>query len=92
MSAQGKALARSRLAHLRAELGQRCIDCGRTDDLTFDVILPLGDRHGDKSQDVRALIYVQEHAKGNLARRCRSCNAKKGWSFDRPFYQTMAMI
>ncbi len=51
-------------AHVFACDGNRCVDCGATEDLTLDYIVPLQDG-GAMTSD-------------NSATRCRSCNARAG--------------
>lgn len=66
---------RLRLIHV---LGGECIDCGATEDLTFDVREPVHERHHGLEASMRMTFFVRQWRQGNLCLRCRVCNARKG--------------
>ena len=66
--------------HLIAQLGGHCLDCGTTDDLSFDH--PHGREWimSTKSQRGRLLIIRAEIAAGLIELRCLPCNRSRGGS------------
>ena len=78
MSKEHKAWARRARQRLLEKLGMFCAHCGRTDDLEFDCIVPMGDDHHRKSTDQRMCFYHRQHRDGNVQVLCSKCNAKKG--------------
>jgi hypothetical protein len=63
-------------------MGSKCVDCGCTDDLTFDVRTPVVEEHHSLEQSVRMSFYIRQYRMGNLCIRCRVCNARKGRKAD----------
>jgi 5-methylcytosine-specific restriction endonuclease McrA len=59
------AITREQRHRVYARDGWRCVDCGRTDDLTLEHVTPLAVR-------VKASYSDKE-----LATRCRRCNSKR---------------
>lgn len=60
------------------ELGGKCVDCGRTRHLELDCIEPTGHWHHRIEWSWRISFYRRQREIGNLAVRCKSCNASKG--------------
>ena len=60
------------------ELGGRCCDCGSTEKLEFDCIVPRGHKHHRIEMSHRMSFYNEQHRQKNLAIRCQVCNAIKG--------------
>lgn len=64
---------------LRTLLGGKCIDCGSTEDLEFDVRIPIGnDDHHNMEWSWRISFYRKQYDHNNLALRCTKCNSRKG--------------
>lgn len=73
---------------LFASLGRFCAHCGSEDQLEFDVLEPMGDRHHRMNALDRAYFYRKQHAIGNLQVLCGPCNRWKG-SMDLETYRTI---
>lgn len=59
-------------------LGRVCVDCGATEQLEFDCIIPQGNKHHREMEwSWRMSFYRQQLANGNLAVRCQVCNGRK---------------
>lgn len=69
--------AREKRAWLILALGSRCVDCGTTEDLSFDCIKPMGGEHHKLSSVNRMTFYTRQAKAGNLTLRCCRCNSKK---------------
>jgi hypothetical protein len=71
--------ARKTRDKLRLELGGVCSvpGCGRTDDLEFDVILPVDQPHHRIEWSQRMSFYRQQHARKNLCLKCSYHNGLK---------------
>ncbi len=54
--------------------------CGTTEQLEFDCIKPMGDKHHRYDTSQRMSFYRRRHAEGNLQVLCSTCNARKGAS------------
>ncbi len=73
-----KEWARRKRRELLELLGNVCAHCGTAENLEFDCVVPMGDRHhrGDASQ--RMCFYRRQFREGNLQVLCNVCNARKG--------------
>ena len=80
MGKRQKKWARDKRDELFVLLGGKCVDCGSTEELEFDVVLAAyGDRHHNKMDwSWRMSFYRKMFDLGNLALRCKRCNVKKG--------------
>lgn len=79
MGARQRAWAVRARAQLVQDLGGKCVDCGSTNDLELDCVMPQGPaHHGKMESSVRIGFYRRQHAQGNLACRCSTCNGRKG--------------
>lgn len=60
-------------------LGYKCKKCGITEELEFDVIIPVGnnDHHRKMEWSWRMSFYRKQYEHGNLQVLCRFHNAKK---------------
>lgn len=70
---------------LTAALGGRCVICSVPVCLTFDCIVPTGDRHHRMSQVQRMSYYMHQARMGNLQLLCSACNSKKGAKPQEPY-------
>lgn len=73
--------ARKWRSWLIAELGGKCVDCGTTDELEFDELLPRPPgmpAPNRTSRWQRLRNYLKLHKRGLIALRCRVCNSKRG--------------
>lgn len=59
-------------------LGGRCVECGTTEELHLDCILPQGHHHHKLDSSSRVSFYRRQHAEGNLQVLCAACNGRKG--------------
>lgn len=67
------------------KLGRKCKKCGATEELEFDVIVPIGDNDGNgKSKHHRVMnfswrmsFYRKQLELNNLQILCTKCNSKK---------------
>ena len=73
-----KEWARRKRRELVAVLGGVCAWCGTAEQLEFDCIRPMGDRHHKYDTSHRMSFYRRQHAAGNLQLLCCSCNGRKG--------------
>ncbi len=62
-------ISRAQRRRVYARDGHRCVDCGTSDDLTLDHIVPL------------ALEVKRNYRDDELATRCRPCNSRRGNGF-----------
>lgn len=78
MGARQRAWARRVRAQLIEQLGGKCVDCGATEELEFDHLVPRRwvCRHKDPSW--RMSLIRAEIAAGEIALRCAECNKRKG--------------
>lgn len=58
-------------------LGGRCVDCGTTENLTFDCLHATGDAHHKMSQSQKMCFYRKQFRAGNLTVRCHAHNSVK---------------
>lgn len=72
-------------------LGERCVRCGLTTNLTFDCIRPTGDRHHRMSSVQRVTYYCEQMRRGNIQVLCHNCNSKKGADSQAPYYASVAL-
>lgn len=70
-------VARTRTA-LIAQLGGVCIDCGATEDLSFDHPFGRAWIMSKKNQYQRLTIIRQEIDAGQIELRCMACNRSRG--------------
>lgn len=78
MGAIQKQWAKARREQLMQELGPVCRQCGSTENLSFDCIIPQGDRHHRMDTSARMSFYNHQHRHGNVQILCLSCNSIKG--------------
>lgn len=84
MAARQKEWARRAKVALMAELGGKCVECGTTANLTFDCIIPQGDKHHRLDMARRISFYRKQHYEHkNVQLLCKSDNEKK--SDNQPF-------
>lgn len=76
--------ARKVKQHLRALLGARCAQCGATEELEFDCIVPQGHAHHAAGTVSRATFYRRQFAEGNLQLLCGPCHVAKSRAENRP--------
>lgn len=71
--------ARRKRDELRNLLGNKCSvpGCNRTDDLEFDVILPVDKPHHRIEWSARMSFYRQQYARNNLCLKCSHHNGLK---------------
>lgn len=72
--------ARKKRDELRIILGGKCVTCGTTKKLEFDVIIPINnnDHHRKLSWDSRMRFYIKQHQHSNLQLLCKYHNGLKG--------------
>lgn len=81
MGKAGNLWAKKARAELMEKLGGACAWCGLSDpeELTFDCIIPQGDKHHRGSPQDRMCFYRKQHFdRGNVQILCAKCNSKKG--------------
>ena len=81
MAKYEKQRARYLRSLLLESLGGKCVDCGTTKKLEFDVKDPTlgnGDKHHKMDTSARMSFYRKMMRIGNLTIRCSKCNGKKG--------------
>lgn len=61
MSARGRDWAKRSKAALLEELGGKCVECGMSDKLEFDCIIPCGHDHHKGSTQQRICFYRRQH-------------------------------
>lgn len=60
-------------------LGRKCVKCGSTKDLEFDVIIPFDSgAHTEREWSWRMSFYWHELERRNLQILCTKCNSAKG--------------
>lgn len=77
MSREHKAWARRARRKLLDFLGGACVDCGVTENLEFDCIRPVGNKHGRKDTSARMCFYHGQFYRDNLQILCNECHTKK---------------
>lgn len=84
MAKRQKNWARRAKTALFALLGGKCVKCGTTENLTFDCIVPQGDRHHKTDTSARICFYRRQHYEHqNVQILCRFHNIEK--SDNQPF-------
>jgi len=78
MSRKNKLWAISARAKLMEAMGEVCVVCGETIDLTFDCITDMGSEHHRKDTSTRMCFYRRQFLHDNLQVLCRECNGRKG--------------
>lgn len=73
-----KEWARKRRIELTMLLGGTCRECGTEDNLTFDCVIPQGDKHHKMDTSARMSFYNFQFRLGNLQVLCDKCNSRKG--------------
>jgi len=73
-----KEWARRKRQEMLTLLGNVCAHCGTAEDLEFDCIRPMGDRHHKYDTSQRMCFYRRQFRHGNLQLLCGVCNARKG--------------
>ncbi len=73
-------------------LGEKCVRCGETSNLTFDCIKPCGGRHHRLSSVARVTFYMEQMRRGNVQILCHSCNSKKGSKEQPPLWASACLI
>lgn len=84
--------AHAQRAHLLKILGEKCVRCMVTTNLTFDCIKPTGGRHHRLSSVARMTFYNRQFRLGNLQILCHDCNSKKGASPQPPYFASTAIF
>lgn len=78
MGQRQRVWAEKQTQRLRQLLGLKCARCPAKLNLSFDVIVPVGDYHGRKKEwSWRLSLYRREFDKGNLQLLCGPCNSRK---------------
>ena len=77
MAARQREWARRARERLLASLGRKCVDCGSTEDLELDCIVPLGHHHHGLDPARRVSFYRRQARAGNLTIRCSRHNSLK---------------
>ena len=77
MGKRQRAWAKLKRVELMMALGGYCKRCNATDDLTFDCIIPQGDKHHKGGASERICFYRFHHSLGNVQILCHKCNSKK---------------
>lgn len=77
MSKRQKEWARRARRRILDTLGNRCANCGETENLELDCIRPKGDTHHGFSFDQRTSFYRKQMRNGNIQILCAECNALK---------------
>jgi 5-methylcytosine-specific restriction endonuclease McrA len=72
-----KAWAREARRRLIETLGGVCAECGTTEKLELDCIIPQGDDHHKFDQSARMCFYNAQHRAGNLQVLCDKHNNLK---------------
>lgn len=70
--------ARRTRDELRTTLGGKCQKCGSTEDLEFDVIIPVDQPHHRIEWSQRMTFYKRQFERNNLGLKCSHCNSAKG--------------
>lgn len=104
MAKYQKERARILRAFFMELLGNCCARCGVTPDelskkkrprdrvLTFDCIIPCGDKHHRMDTSARMSFYRKQLREGNLQLLCAPCNTTKAHTEDREHYRKQQNI
>lgn len=82
MGKRQRVWARRRRDELMILLGGKCVTCGTTKSLEFDVVIPLSDNHHKIEWSWRISYYWKQYYAGNLKLRCGFCNRSKSISME----------
>ncbi len=77
MGKRQRTWARKERVRIQHILGDKCTDCGGTENIEFDCIEPRGHGHHSKEASWRISFYRKQMREGNLALRCTACHLKK---------------
>lgn len=78
MAKRQRVWAAEKRDELFSSLGKLCAKCGSTEQLEFDVIVPIDSgRHHDFEWSWRISFYRREFDRGNLQVLCSKCNSRK---------------
>lgn len=87
MAKRHKEWARRQRNQLHFLLGNKCCDCGTTENLQLDCEIPQGKEHHRKmAWDSRMSFYWKQYRAGNLRLRCLVHNATKGSVQDKAYF------
>lgn len=81
MAKRQREWARRKRDEIFNALGRKCAQCGATEKLEFDVIIPIGDAHTNSHHSIewshRMSFYRKQLDQNNLQILCERCNNKK---------------
>ena len=71
--------ARRKYTEMKEKLGGKCVKCGTTEDLEFDIIVPSGrpDHHRKYNLSQRVTFYRYQFEMNNLQLLCAKHNKEK---------------
>jgi hypothetical protein len=88
MAKRQKKWAKQQRTILHWLLGNKCCDCGTTENLQLDCDVPQGKEHHRKmAWDCRMRFYWRQYHASNLRLRCAKHNGLKGGTADREYWQ-----
>lgn len=83
MAKRQRVWAANETFRLRFLLGDKCVRCGTSEELVFDVKVPCDNgSHHKKEWSWRMSFYRKQFSEGNLQLLCNNCNAVKGANED----------
>jgi hypothetical protein len=77
MAKRQKVWAKKARQRLLLKLGNKCARCGAEENLTFDCIIPCGDRHHRFETSQRMSFYHQQDKLHNIQILCETCQTNK---------------
>ena len=86
MARRQREWARRARATLVELLGEKCAQCGSTENLELDCKTPQGDHHHKREWSWRISFYRAQFAAGNLQLLCTRCHTRKSHSDDLVFH------